>query len=439
MIPINNKYFLELFDKVNTWKNILNSNDRNNFPSNWASFKEVQLAHISILNNLNSKEYQPPKYEYEKGIVIGAGGAKYFGCAFACFYILKKLGCSLPVEFWYLDEYEMDNNMKSLCSIFGIKYINATQYCKDNNLSPRILNGWELKPFATLHSNFKEVLYLDADNIPAKDPTYLFDLPEYKNLGSIFWPDLPPHKRKEWLPHICWENVGLEYRDEPDFETGQYMINKEKCFKELNLTMWMNEHSDWFYKFVYGDKSTFHLAWRKCGSDYVIPSRPAGWKHPCILQYDPSGSLVFQHACQGKELMFDGRGPTNHFNHSLITEAKNIRDQHWSGIIYSWKEMNEKEKEYSQNFIGRYRYERVGLGQRVLELLDNGEIGEGKAKCERRWSVRLIDNIPTIVVIGAAHKESEIAIFFAKDCGDSKNFYGKWTSFEKCDIILSRL
>lgn len=438
MIKIQNKEFLELFNKVNFWKNKLSSNDRNNFPKDWEKFKEVQLAHISILDDLVNQTYIAPNYKHEKGIVIGAGGAKYFGCGIACVHVLRNLGCNLPIEFWYLDEYEMDNNMKHLCDILNITYINATQYCKDHNLNPRILNGWELKPFSTLYSNFQKVLYLDADNIPAIDPSYLFDTKEFQELGSIFWPDLPPHKRKEWLPPIVWENIGLEYRDEVDFETGQYMIDKGKCYKELCITMWMNEHSDWFYKFVYGDKSTFHLTWRKCGSNYGIPTRKAGWKHPCILQYDLDGKLVFQHACQGKELMFSGTGPSNQYNHHLIKEAKELRDKYWSGIIYSWQEMNEEEKNIAKNLIGKFRYTRVNLDARDMYLADNGQITQGQAKCERRWSVRIIDNIPTIVVIGAVHKDSEIAMFFAKDDGSGKRFIGQWTGFERCNIILWR-
>lgn len=436
---MNDQELLNLIKKTNKWISILDSKNFNNFSENWTGLKEVKLAHIYLMDKLIEKEFIAPSYKYEKGIVIGAGGAKYFGCAFACFYILRKLGCDLPIEFWYLDEYEMDNNMKNLCNIFHIKYVNATQFCKDNNIYPRILNGWELKPFSTLHSNFKEVLYLDADNIPSKNPTYLFDLAEYKELGSIFWPDLPPNKRKEWLPPVVWENIGLTYKDEVDFETGQYLINKEKCFKELNLTMWMNEHSDWFYKFVYGDKSTFHLAWHKCNTKYAIPQRKAGWKHPCILQYDTVGQLVFQHACQGKELIFSGQGPANHLNHHLIKEAKSIRDQYWSGIIYSWEEMTPEESSIANSICGKYNYTRVDLDNRHLMLDKNGIISKGAAKCERRWSVRIIDNIPTIIVIGAAHKDSEIAMFFAKDSGDGKKFTGHWTAFEKCPIILERI
>jgi hypothetical protein len=172
----------------------------------------------------------------------------------------------------------------------------------------------------------------------------------------------------------------------------------------------------------------------------VLPSRRrAGWRNPCILQYDTNGQLVFQHACQGKELMFDGKGPTNQLNHHLITEAKQERDKYWSGTIYSWQEMNNEEKNIANSYIGKYHYERIGLDSRILELLDNGIIGQGRAKCERRWSVRIIDNIPTIIVIGAAHKDSEIAMLFAKDSGDNKNFNGKWTAFEKCYVNLIKL
>jgi hypothetical protein len=137
--------------------------------------------------------------------------------------------------------------------------------------------------------------------------------------------------------------------------------------------------------------------------------------------------------------MFAGTGPTNHYNHHLITEAKRERDKYWSGTIYSWQEMSSEEKQYATSYLGKYKYERVGLGTRTLELQDGGDIGEGKAKCERRWSVRIIDNIPTIVVIGAAHKDSEIAMFFAKDDGNGKKFNGQWTAFEKCLITLEKL
>ena len=102
-------------------------------------------------------------------------------------------------------------------------------------------------------------------------------------------------------------------------------------------------------------------------------------------------------------------------------------------------EMSPEENKLAKNFIGKYQYTRVGLDSRELELCDNGVIGIGKANCERRWSLTIIDNIPNIVVIGSSHKGSEIATFFAKDSGDSINFSGNWTVFEKCPITMQRL
>ena len=30
---------------------------------------------------------------------------------------------------------------------------------------------------------------LDSDNIPVRDPAFLFDSFEFKELGAVFWPD----------------------------------------------------------------------------------------------------------------------------------------------------------------------------------------------------------------------------------------------------------
>lgn len=54
------------------------------------------------------------------------------------------------------------------------------------------LNTFESKPFAIQWSRFAEVLYLDADNVPGRDPTFLSDTPQYAQCGAISWPDNQP-------------------------------------------------------------------------------------------------------------------------------------------------------------------------------------------------------------------------------------------------------
>lgn len=40
-----------------------------------------------------------------------------------------------------------------------------------------------------IHVAHREVLLLDCDNIPVRDPSYLFSNPDYQQYGNLFWPD----------------------------------------------------------------------------------------------------------------------------------------------------------------------------------------------------------------------------------------------------------
>lgn len=66
------------------------------------------------------------------------------------------------------------------------------------------LAGWAIKPFAMLMSTFREVIFIDADSFFFRDPAKLFDDPDYKKTGALFFRDrtiLPESKRK-WLLQI---------------------------------------------------------------------------------------------------------------------------------------------------------------------------------------------------------------------------------------------
>jgi hypothetical protein len=52
----------------------------------------------------------------------------------------------------------------------------------------RILGGWESKTYAITHTNFKRILYLDADAYLVGKPDHLFFA--LNNHGFIFWQDL---------------------------------------------------------------------------------------------------------------------------------------------------------------------------------------------------------------------------------------------------------
>ena len=59
--------------------------------------------------------------------------------------------------------------------------------------------------------------------------------------------------------------------------------------------MWYNAHSDFFYKFIHGDKETFHIAFRKIDQEYAMPSTPLYPLPFTMCQHDFGGKLLFQH------------------------------------------------------------------------------------------------------------------------------------------------
>jgi len=242
-----------------------------------------------------------PKYpdRYRgRGIVICGGGVKYFTSAWVCINRLRRAGCSLPIQFWSLNKEEMDEQMKALLERLDVDCIDASEVRKRH--PSRLLGGWELKPYAILHSSFREVLFLDADNVPVLNPEYLFDSPPYHQTGAIFWPDYGRFKKTQAI----WDNCGLRRPDGPEFESGQIVVDKKRCWKALCLTMWFNENSDFYYEHLHGDKETFHLAFEKLKQPYSMPPRPIHRLEGTMCQHDFDGERLFQHRNTDKWNLF---------------------------------------------------------------------------------------------------------------------------------------
>jgi hypothetical protein len=165
----------------------------------------------------------------------------------------------------------------------GVKCVDAEKIRQEHPV--RTLNGWELKPYAILHCPFREVLYLDSDNVSLVNPDFLFGTAQYQETGAIFWPDFGRLKADRSI----WHLTGVPYRDEPEFESGQIVVDKERCWKPMLLTMWMNEYSDFWYRHIHGDKETFHMAWRKLNQRYSMPERGIHRLPGTMCQHDFGG------------------------------------------------------------------------------------------------------------------------------------------------------
>lgn len=235
-----------------------------------------------------------PYYKYQgKGVVYTAGGISHVTCLWVSVNRLRDTGCDLPVEVWHLGNEISDSVIKSFAGL-NVSFRNFY------DIGPVLKTGFFLKPLAILHSSFQEVLYLDADNVCLHDPSYLFDLPDYQMTGTIFWPDY-------WLTdpkNPIWEIIGSSASDTSEQESGQLVVNKEICWKELNLCLHFNMMERHYYKLLYGDKDTFKFAWLALKTAYyMIPELPGScgitidetYYGNTIIQYDHQGEIIFLH------------------------------------------------------------------------------------------------------------------------------------------------
>lgn len=232
------------------------------------------------------------------GVVIVGGGMQYATNAYIAIRLLRHLGCNLSIEFWHGGSMEFDDNLDALFKLWGVRCRNVSSVpANDARLS---LNGWAYKPFAIRHSEFRHVLFMDADNFAVRDPSYLFDDSEYKEKGAMFWPDV----RKADPEALIWKEMGIPPTHEWEFESGQMVIDKEKCLEPLEMALQMNLDARKWYKLIWGDKDTFRFAWHHYGRPFAMTKTPVqllglAGAGCCGV---PSGGVMCQHDLEGRRI-----------------------------------------------------------------------------------------------------------------------------------------
>jgi hypothetical protein len=326
-----------------------------------------------------------PLAEYEgRGIVICAGGTKYLPSAWVLVRMLRHLDCTLPIQVWYRGDEERDESWIDLVKPFGVECVDAYSF-REQHPHPR-LGGWELKPYAVLHSPFREVMLLDADNVPVRDPSYLFDASEYLETGALFWPDAFRMSPSD----PCWKAFDVEFRDERNFESGQMLIDKARGWRPLVLCDWYNQHSYFYYRIVYGDKDTFRFAWRRLAQPFAMPERDAGAIHHTILQYDPGSELIFQHRHGDKWRLSGNRRLPGFVHEALCSRFVAELDAKWNPMAAQLRTMlSDSDRALMATLAGQPRYQ-LSLAGRCRWVVRLSETGRaiGAGPFERYWWCR---------------------------------------------------
>jgi hypothetical protein len=289
-------------------------------PVNNVSLSPDNSAH-QIADFLDSLSDYPGGHE-GVGIVIPGGAGRFAACTWVCARLLRHLGCQLPIQVWHLGKSESDRTLFSMLSSLQVECVDAESV---QGIHPHShLRGWELKPYAILHCPFREVLLLDADNGPVRDPSFLFGTDEYQRTGAIFWPDY-------WMmdeQRSFWKVMGISYRKEPEFESGQILIDKSRCWHALQLTNWLCERgTGFFWHHCHGDKDCFRAAWHRTATPFAMPKLGVTTLSDYVMcQYDFDGARLFQHRNMDKwSLKVNVRVPDCHHEDACFSFIEELR------------------------------------------------------------------------------------------------------------------
>jgi hypothetical protein len=319
-----------------------------------------------------------------RGIVTCAGGERLFTCVYVLVRVLREtLNCTLPIQIWHFGGEELSPVMRCLLRPFDVELVDAASFLTD--FPADIRNGWQLKSYAMLHSHFEEVLFLDADQVPVREPAVLFDLPQYLETGAVFWPDITDLSPENPI----WELVGLTPQACPAWESGQILLDKRRHVTSLRIALFLSEQANLVYRMVYGD-DTFLAAWSFTGARAaVVPHRPFV-DDRLLIQRDFNGAPLFQHRTGSKwnyhvdQYQIEG---LVHMEHCLafLDDLRRL----WNGRQFfppdrSFVACAEEER---IAMVGRTRLIVLGEGEMNLDLLPGHQIGEGRYIDRQNWFV----------------------------------------------------
>lgn len=320
-----------------------------------------------------------------RGIVICAGGPVMLANAYVLVRVLRDIHeTALPIEIWHMGPAEMPDLLANIFAKTGCTIVDALSVGDPEDF--KLCDGWQLKAFALKNSSFEEVILLDADQVPLRDPALLFEWPEYKATGAVFWPDTVDIA----ADNPIWQMLGLPGEQVRSWESGQVCIDKQMHWRTLSLVLAINQRAETFYRFVYGDKDTFLLAWQLTGSDVsLVPHLPFQAER-YMVQRDFSGNPLFQHHTNCKWSLT--RSNEEHEGLELFAECQGFIEELarvWNGYVFHAPSRSIPAQIIEQDLIARRHFSmtRDGPLPVEVELLQGHQIGKGRSHDLMNWYV----------------------------------------------------
>lgn len=322
----------------------------------------------------------------DRGIAVCAGGPVMLVNAYVLVRILRDThGCTLPIEIWHMGPAEMPAHIATLFTGLGCEVRDAFDVPGPGG-GYRPCDGWQLKTHALAWSRFQQVLLLDADQVPVVDPACVFDWPETRETGAVFWPDLVELAST----NPVWEVTGLEPRNTRSMESGQLCIDRTRHWHSLCVADEINRRAETFYSMIYGDKDTFLLAWILTDSAFAMVPHLPYQSERCLFQRDFKGNPVFQHRTNAK---FTLNGPQvfpEGFRHAADCERYLAElGRVWNGRIYHPPVRSPDAHQSEQAIIETRCFSLLGPNGSThqMNLLPGHQVGLGRSHELANWHV----------------------------------------------------
>ena len=368
----------------------------------------MQKLRAAIEARLRNPPLVPQERFAGRGIVICAGGQRYFTCAWVLIWLLRRVHhTELPIQVWHLGRNEMSDAMRLLLEEEDVEVVNAEAVL--HAYPATVAGGWPLKPYAIAQSRFREVIFLDADMVPLVDPAAIFEWNLYRRSGLLLWPDVIDLRSGNPI----WSKLGLEPRHCVSVDSGVIAVDKARCWPLLDIAILLNEAWRESYQYLHGDKDTFLLAALLTGaSEPVLTHRPFSVDGD-LIQRDPEGDPFLQHRTGSKWRLYGSNQPviaaelTAHCEQALAELRRR-----WTGVIFHAPDRPARARARETDLIAlkRFRYETSNGKGRLLELLPAGTLGEGRTDLEQHWAVVACEDRPVLQFFSRARLVVELLL-----------------------------
>ncbi|CAM9024461.1 unnamed protein product [Wickerhamomyces anomalus] len=270
-------------------------------------FVNLKNSHKVFLENMPTEFPENIAKNFKGNGILYAGGGNYNWLVLLSIKMLRDLGSKLPIEVFIPNENEYSVDLcDRIFPVFGAKCILMSNYIDTKKIK---IKGYQLKSMALLLTSFENVLMLDSDNLPLKNPDLLFINEPFISKPLVIWPDFwrrstsPAFYEIADIPINETNQVRFSYGDERDHpdglktledynakvsyhdlegafpeassETGQVFINKKIHAKTLFLSLYYNYWGPNYYYPLFaqgqageGDKETLLASAHKFGLPY---------------------------------------------------------------------------------------------------------------------------------------------------------------------------